>query len=151
MTQTNKKAFSPLIATVLLIAFAVAVGAVLLAYSGTLGECGSVELTIPFDRDSPDICYDASKQSLRFSLENTGRDDIAYLKMTFYGKADISNVDVEEELGVSETKQFTIPFNEKTLGTLEKLKIIPVTKDGNKEVVCPADKSLIVENVPVCA
>ena len=147
----NKRALSPLIATVLLIAFAVAIGAVLMAYSGTLGECGGTETNIPLNSGSPDICYDETKQTLKFSLENLGKEDLELLKLTFYGSKDILNVDVEEPLGISETKRFTIPYNQPALGALEKLKIIPVIKDGDDEVICPADKSLIIEGIPSCS
>ena len=146
----NKKAISPLIATVLLIALAVAIGAVIMAYTGSLGECGKVEIRIPLDKGSPDICYDAAKYSLRFSLEDGEKQDIEMFKLTFYGSVDIANIELEEALGVSETKRFTIPYNQKNLGELTKLKIVPVIMQESKQVVCPADKSLIIENIPPC-
>src|SRR3989338_5405981 len=65
----NKKAVSPLIATVLLIAFAVSLGAVLLTYMTSLGECGGVSIEIPTVDDEPQICYNSNTRSEEHTSE----------------------------------------------------------------------------------
>ncbi|MBI5073515.1 hypothetical protein HZA99_06885, partial [Candidatus Woesearchaeota archaeon] len=83
--KSDKKAVSPLIATVLLIAFAVSLGAVLLTYMTSLGECGGVSIEIPKLNNKPQICYNSNTNKLDFSVENSGREDIDSLKLTLTG------------------------------------------------------------------
>lgn len=66
----NKKGMSPLIATILLIAFAVAMGTMIISWSSSLGEtigpdCSKVSMTI-----SPYFCY--ADNLIRVSIKNTG-------------------------------------------------------------------------------
>lgn len=147
----NNKAISPLIATVLIIALAVAIGAVIMAYVGTLGECSSVEFTVPKEKGVPEICIDAEKDMLKLTLENGEKQDIEMFKLTLHGSTDISNIELEEALGATETKRFTLPYNKKGIGVVEKIKIVPTIKKDNTLVNCPADKGLIIENIPDCS
>lgn len=66
----KKKGMSPLIATVLLIAFAVALGAMVMNWSSTLGErvgpdCSAITMII-----SPYLCY--AENMIKMSIRNTG-------------------------------------------------------------------------------
>lgn len=145
------KALSPLIATVVIIALAVAVGAVIMAYVGTLGECSYVEFTVPSEKGVPAICLDKEKDMLKLTLENGEKRDIEMFKLTLHGSTDISNIELEEPLGTTETKRFTLPYNKKGIGAVEKIKIVPAIKKDNTLINCPADKGLIIENIPDCS
>ncbi len=66
----TKKGMSPLIATVLLIAFAVALGAMIMNWSSSLGErvgpdCSAITMII-----SPYLCY--AENMIKMSVKNTG-------------------------------------------------------------------------------
>jgi flagellin-like protein len=147
----DKRGLSPLIATVLLIAFAVAIGAVLMAYSGTLGECGTVDILIPTETGSPAVCFDQTQNGIQFTIENGQKEDVQSFKVTLHGVNDIVNLELDEMLGTSEAKRFTIPYDLETLGALEKMKISPIIIEDGEHLVCPADKSLIIENIPNCS
>lgn len=146
----NKKAVSPLIATVLLIAFAVSLGAVLLTYMTSLGECGGVSIEIPTVDDEPQICYNSNTNKLDFTLENSGGEDIEYLKVTLTGVLNVENVDVDHTFPRSETGKVSIDYKLNYLGQLQKIKITPITIEDNEEIICPSEKTLTIEGIPSC-
>jgi len=68
--RKNKKGMSPLIATILLIAFAVALGTMIITWAPQLGEsktpdCSAISMFI-----SPYLCY--AENMIRMSVRNTG-------------------------------------------------------------------------------
>lgn len=148
--KTNKKAVSPLIATVLLIAFAVSLGAVLLTYLTSLGECSGVSLEIAKLNGKSQICYNSNTNKLDFTIENSGREDVEALKLSFTGTLNVENKDVDHPIPKSETGKVSLDYKLQYLGKLEKLKITPVTIEDGEEVICPEDKALEIENIPEC-
>ncbi len=146
----NKKAVSPLIATVLLIAFAVSLGAVLLTYMASLGECSGVSMEIPKLNEESQICYNSNTNKLDFTLENSGREDVEYLKVTLTGALNVENIDVDNTFQRSDTGKVSIDYKLTYLGKLQKIKITPVTIEDNEEVICPSEKTLTVEGIPEC-
>jgi len=145
-----KKAVSPLIATVLLIAFAVSLGAVLLTYMTTLGSCGGVSVEIATIDNEPQICYNTNSNKIDFTLENSGREDVEYIKVTVTGALEVENVDIRQGFPKSETGKVEIDYKKQALGAMQKIKIIPVVIEGNEEVICGSDKSLTIEGIPEC-
>ena len=94
----NKKGLSPIIATVLLIGFAVALGAMIMNWTKDLAEdpCEEVGIEI-YDSGQlldPGVCY-TSSNSIRLKVWNKGPVDVANLRMT-------------TEMGILES---TIPAN----------------------------------------
>lgn len=146
----NNKAVSPLIATVLLIAFAVSLGAVLLTYMTSLGECGSVSIEVATIDGNPQICYNSNSNKLEFTIENSGREDVEYLKLSLTGALNVDNVDVMRAISRSETEKMSVDYKLQYLGKLQKLKIMPVVLEDNEEVICPSEKSLTIEGIPDC-
>jgi flagellin-like protein len=76
----SKKGLSPLIATVLLIAFAVAMGAMIMNWGSSFGEnedpdCSGIHIIA-----SPVICYEKSMNLIKLGLKNEG-DAIEELKV----------------------------------------------------------------------
>lgn len=146
----NKKAVSPLIATVLLIAFAVSLGAVLLTYMTSLGTCGGVSIEIPKLNGKSQVCYNSNTNKLDFSIENSGREDLDSLKLTLTGTLNVDNADIDHPIAQSETGKISIDYKLVYLGKLEKLQIIPVVIEDDQKVICSSSKALEVENVPEC-
>jgi flagellin-like protein len=148
--MSSKKGVSPLIATVLLIAFAVSLGAVLLTYMTTLGECGGVSIEIATIDNQPQICFNSNNNQLTFSLENSGRQDVEYLKLTMTGGLNVENQDELTAVGRSEVGKVVIQYATSYLGVLQKLKITPVVDEDGEEIICGSGKSLTVEGIPEC-
>ena len=103
----NKKGVSPLIATVLLIAFAVALGAVIMNWgrgfvqdrTADVEKTTEIETTCALDVQlkvseiggTPQICYGGSSTNgyLEFTLDNQGRKDIKEIAIVIGGQAAI--------------------------------------------------------------
>lgn len=110
--MTNKKAVSPLIATVLLIAFAVALGAIIMNWGRTYTEdqidsstkrsneeleCGlDVVLAIKEVAGEPQLFYTNSTGNLTFMLENKGRKTVDSIRVIIIGQngQDVNITDV---------------------------------------------------------
>ncbi len=146
----NKKAVSPLIATVLLIAFAVSLGAVLLTYLTSFGECSGTEIEIPTLNSEPEVCYNTQTSKLEFTVENTGSEDIEYLKLALTGALSVENIEVERTIPQSDTEKISVDYKFQALGNIQKVKITPVVIEGDEEIVCPSQKAITVEGIPDC-
>jgi len=89
----NKKGVSPLIATVLLISFAVALGSVVLQWGKSLpisnprDICSGVAMKIRSVNDA-EICYSGSGQDayINFIIDNNGEIDIEGLQIHMLGE-----------------------------------------------------------------
>ncbi len=146
----SKKGVSPLIATVLLITFSVAVGAVIMTYSGSLGECGTVVLNVAKVDDNPKVCFNDETGTIEVTLENGPKEALGKFKLTLQGTRNVDNRDLEFFLGKSETKKLNIPYDQSLLGNLEKVKIIPIINNDGEELVCPLNKALVIEGIKSC-
>ncbi|MBI3032762.1 hypothetical protein HYY69_04765 [Candidatus Woesearchaeota archaeon] len=146
----RKKGLSPLIATVLLITFSVAVGAVIMTYSGSIGECGTVILNVAKVEGNPKVCFNDETGTIEVTLENGPKEELGKFKLTLQGSRNVDNRDLEAFFGKSETKKLNIPYDQSLLGNLEKLKITPIILNDGKEQVCPLNKALVIEGIKSC-
>lgn len=147
----DKKALSPLITTVILVAVGVAIGSIILALTTGLGECRTVKLGINMVDNKPRACYNAELKQIEIEIENGAKSEIAAFKLTLEGSRDIQNTDFEKTFGKSETKKIAIPYDLNKLGSILKVKLSPVilSKEG-KQVICPVEKAIVVEKIPDC-
>lgn len=129
--KKKKKGVSPLIATVLLIAFAVALGAVVMNWgrtqftdhSSVQGPCGEIDFGIEVMNSKPEICY--SSGSVSVLLYNNGKRSIIGIKATMFSSSgDPLNLNLAETLSPAESKRITfdIPQN---FGEIQKIRFIP--------------------------
>ncbi|MBW2996717.1 hypothetical protein KY349_00080 [Candidatus Woesearchaeota archaeon] len=162
----SRKAVSPLIATVLLIAFAVALGAVVMNWgrgyvedtaniarerSDTEVTCASdVDISIVKIDGVPQVCYNAS-----FSLDNTSVDFIIENKK---GKtvekiqarliASATRVPYTVDLGdisnltTNAAKLLNFTYDTDTYGTPTQIQLTPYIKVGGTEVACPSSAEI---------
>src|SRR3989338_9325373 len=84
MAFSSKKGVSPIIATILLIAFAVALGTVIINWGLSLGSssddpCAKVALELKKMVDNGEVCYGnrGAEGYLNFVIENSGSTDIS--------------------------------------------------------------------------
>jgi len=159
MILKSKKGVSPLIATVLLIAFAVALGAVVMNWGRTY-----VEDTAKFAREKSDteimcssdvklswleiknvkrLCYEyTTTTKLNFTIENTGKLDIVGLAVTVVGSKDINttSIDLKSENMTLKRARFyrneSIEFG--NLGIPSQIRIVPEIEVEGNRVSCPA-------------
>lgn len=153
----GRKGVSPLIATVLLIAFAVALGAVIMNWGRgfvqdrtadvektTKIETGcalDVDFEISERKGTPQICYagGGSQGYVEFTLENTGKRDIKKIAIVIEGELGIfqnSSLNGTSMLaGVGATKQ-NITYSYTQYGNIEYVRFTPVIDIAGVDTPC---------------
>jgi len=138
MLFKSKKAMSPLIATVLLIAFAVALGAMIMNWSagidpgvdGSFAECEGISLTT-----TKPICY--SDNALQFTLKNDGKGKISAVS--------IHLTNIEEDLDM------VVRMRDSSMVKGEKIdRTLPIMYPGNSSVIEVTPKILIDGELQSC-
>lgn len=129
----NKKAISPLISTLLLIFFAVALGLVVMSWGRTaqLEEveektCEEVSIGI-MKIAGQEICYKDS--TLKYTLENTGSVRIDKIKL-FIISDDIEKIDQDAIIQAADIVKLESSYQTKEI---KKIKITP----GVQDIFCP--------------
>lgn len=176
MRRMKKKAVSPLIATVLLIAFAVALGAVVMNWGrGYVQEttskatensaadlaCNSdVEIGIIDIDGNRQVCYNSTEGRLEFLIENRKNKELEALQCRIM----VSDSRIPQNVfaynvssaGAPDEKTGLLPngadflvCNVSTTGRPTQVQLIPVVKVSGTEVPCSA-ASLDVVNIKDC-
>ena len=154
--MNGKKGVSPLIATVLLIAFAVALGAVVMNWgqSFTKQTIDNTETTqkttmgCSFDvsikeveiNGEPQICYDAATEEVEFLIRNNGNKALTGLQIQVVGDADVSLDDINETLAVGRVTKGTSDYS--VAGNFSQVIITPRITVGGTDVLC-SDQAII--------
>jgi len=172
----SKKGVSPLIATVLLIAFAVALGAVVMNWGRSYVEdtanfareksdlevkC-STDVRIEFLRikDTKRICYydgDSSNLDyLNFTIQNTGTAEVKGIEINVIGGRDVNISQVDMNLSRAKLyRNDELGYTTGSDGVGEdggeplQIKIIPQINVGGAVTSCPAN-ALVKEDLEVC-
>lgn len=182
-TKTNRmfksrKAVSPLIATVLLIAFAVALGAVVMNWgrgyvedtaniarerSDTEVTCASeVDIDIVEIDNTPQICYNESggasgNATLEFILENRQSRDIIKVQARLIGEATrvplTIDLGYDSNLSVNQAAYRNLTFNldggtDLEIGAPQQVKFTPYIRVGGADVACPASAETATDIKP---
>ena len=132
----SKKGVSPLIATILLIAFAVALGSVIMNWGLNLNlgkendPCTKVELRIRAF-DAAEACYGGSGANgyINFVVDNTGSADINGLSIWIIGEKgtrlfDLDNIALKEGL-LYDKKDKEVSYDFNTYGKIKQVQFIP--------------------------
>lgn len=157
----SKGGVSPLIATILLIAFAVALGSVVMNWglSLNLGKsedgCRNVEIKTR-GMDSADVCFGGFGQNgyINFIIDNTGNDDISGLVIWIVGDKgtrlfDLDNILIKKgSLYDKKDKEVTYDFIQ--FGNIKQVQFIPKVKAGQATEICPKN-SIKAEKIGVCS
>jgi len=154
-----KKGVSPLIATVLLIAFAVALGAVVMNWGRTYVEdtaalareksdteikCSSdVKLAFLEVKNIKRLCYEyTTVTKLNFTIENTGKLDIVGLQVTVVGKKNINTTAIDLKAMNLTLQRSRFYRNESLemsdLGIPEQIRIVPEIEVEGNRISCPS-------------
>ena len=150
---SHKKGVSPLIATVLLMAFAIALGAIVMTwgknYVKETGSTGSspdsnacpndVTGTLVSSPDKKTICIKPDTKTIQFIYRNGGNQPLLRLDMTLIDEHNnIANVAFEQPIGKSEVKNvISSPYQGTDFSDMIKQVIItPVILAKGEEVFC---------------
>ena len=156
-----KKGVSPLIATILLIAFAVALGSVVMNWGLNLelGKstdiCRNVEIKIR-NIDTAEACFGGfgSNGYLNFIIDNVGGTDINGLAIWVVGDKgtqlfNLDNILIKKgSLYEKEDKEITYDFTK--FGNIKQIQFIPKIKVKETIEICPKN-AIKAEKIGVCS
>ena len=156
----NKRGVSPLIATVLLISFAVALGSVVLNWGRNLdiakpGDvCAGVSIKIRNIGDSQ-VCYFAAGQNgyINFIIDNNGNKDVDGLGIWITGEKGTKLLDFNEfSIKKSEfldIKDDSVKYDSNIDGIIKNIQFFPKIKTDNSIEIC-ARNSVKADNIGAC-
>lgn len=156
----SKKGVSPLIATILLIAFAVALGSVVMNWGLSLelgkspDKCRNVEIKIR-NIDIAEVCFGGFGQNgyINFIIDNTGDTEISGLAIWILGDKgtrlfDLDNILIKEgSLYDKKDKEVTYDFT--VFGNIKQVQFIPKIKSEQAADICPKN-AIKVEKIGIC-
>jgi flagellin-like protein len=144
----NKKGISPLISTLLLIFFAVALGLVVMSWGKTAqieeieASCDEIDLDILTLNGEPQACY--ADGNLKFTLENSGTLPIMGVKL-FIISDSIEKIEVDSSITPADIVKLETAY---TSAEIQKIKISPKISDLEGEFC--AKKGVELENINEC-
>jgi flagellin-like protein len=161
----DKRGVSPLIATVLLIAFAVALGAVVMNWGRSYVseevadvqqatasmDCSGAIIGVATISDKTKICANTTSGTISMILENNG-DKIAGIKLTVLGEKGVDNPLnlVNTEMERAATMSENVPYDKNEVGDqVQQIKIIPKIRSNGKETYC-AQSAITMNYVEEC-
>lgn len=155
MQNRQKKGITPLMATLLLISFATAVGVVVINFSQAQVEDAAqcvidINLKIPAVQGKDEICYDGTKKEIIFTVENGVNIKVEGLVVNIIGSEQAETFELNEatipKAGVYLGK---ITYDSTTSGEIRQIKISPKIMPYDQELIC-VEKALIIELVKPC-
>lgn len=152
MLKRGKRAISPLIATVLLIAFAVSIGTLIMNIGkdvlANVGDCTDVKMEVQTINGKPLFCYDDTNDKINMMIKNTGGVDIKYVRLgittTDFNHEEINVEDSALKAGKTLTK--SVDYSR---GGNFKTEIIPIITASGKETAC-LENAVIAETTGPC-
>lgn len=156
-----KKGVSPLIATILLIAFAVALGSVVMNWGLSLDlgkskdSCRNVEIKIR-NIDIAELCFGGFGKNgyINFIIDNTGGMDISGLAIWIVGDKGTRFFDLDSILikkgSLYDKKDKEVSYDFTEFGNMQQIQFIPKIKAGNTMEICPKN-AVKAEKIGICA
>ena len=156
----NKRGVSPLIATVLLISFAVALGSVVLNWRRNLDisrpgdACSGVAIKMRSIADV-EVCYGGSGSNayLNFVIDNTGSIDIDGLGIWITGEKGTKLLDLNDASikkgQLLDIKDKSIVYDSETYGTIKNIQFFPKVMGVETLEICSAN-SVKAKKIKAC-
>ena len=142
----NKKGISPLLATVLLIGFAIAIAVLIYFwYTGIIKQevakqgceiegknlcTQQVEIQVSSVQCTPEL------NTIRMRIENRGQVLINDFRLKIRGKDNIESITFSKSLNQGSTEEFSTTYDSSNTGTIEELEVFPVVVACNSPVTC---------------
>ncbi len=154
-----KKGFSPLIATILLIATAVAIGASIMSFGMSFVDakkfstqeealCSKVKLEVIDVDNKQQICYDRPANSVEFTVANKADIGVESLIVWVIGE-EVYVADLRENIKPGYPLKKRINYDFSTYGDITQVNLIPKIKDEEKQITCSGSK-LVLEYIKPC-
>lgn len=151
----RKKGITPLMATFLLISFAVAIGVVVMNFGRAQveqqAEC-AIDINLKFSKISnqDQICYDVSKKDIAFTIENGINIKVDGLILNTIGSQKADSLELNDaKIGKAGVYLGHMTYDKAVSGDMKQLKITPKVTMYDQEQIC-TEKALVVENLRAC-
>ena len=157
----GKRGISPLMATVLLVAFSIALGAVVMSWGADFIEakseftvgvnelgagCDRVSFDIISVKGVPQVCYDGS--AVQIFIENGQSIELANLQARLVGTDGIAQTEIlSQPLAPLDAVKTAVHYD--SIGFPLQLKLIPKINIGDAEIFC-ADKAIVIDGLVEC-
>ncbi len=140
----SKKGVSPLIATVLLLAFAVALATVIIQ----LQPFGKCNVQIDKVNNKQRVCYNDQTKEIEIFINNKENNNIARFKTTASGQNNVLNSEYAMSIGPKEQGKLLISYDPDRYGKLVKLNIYPMINSSGKLQECDMNEE--ITSIPIC-
>ena len=151
----NKRGIAPLVATLLLISFAVALGVVIMNFGRAQVELEAqcaIDIGLKFSEigGKEDYCFDTATGKLRFTVENGVNIKVDGLIVNIIGTTKAETFELNDaKLGKAGTYVGNVAYNKAVGGEIRQMKITPKVILHDTEQIC-TEKALVVEKVSLC-
>jgi len=151
----DKRGIAPLIATMLLISFAVSLGMVVMNFGRAQVELQAqcaidINMKISEIAGKQEVCLDAAKQELKFTIENGVNIKVEGLLVNIIGSERAETFELDDaKMTKSGIYLGRVPYDASASGTIRQIRFTPKVILYDTVEVC-AEKSLIFENIGVC-
>ncbi|MBW2996630.1 hypothetical protein KY332_05025 [Candidatus Woesearchaeota archaeon] len=154
----NKRGVSPLIATILLLIFAIGLGVIVMNWGRAQVEAAAkcaidTGMNIVELNNIPEICYAGTGANgyIHFIVENGPSIDINALQLRVIGAKKVYNTEIKEPIpkGFSLMKDMSYNFNE--FGKIRQLKITPkiLLYPNEDPILCP-EQAIVIGEIRSC-
>jgi flagellin-like protein len=153
--KMNKKGISPLIATLLLISFAVALGVVIMNFGRAQVE---LEAQCPIDvglklatiSGGEEACYSATEKKIKFTLENGVNIKVEGLVVSIIAAKKAESYELNDaKLIKAGNYMGGVSYSKADKGEIRQIKITPKVILYDEEQIC-VEQALVVENIKDC-
>ena len=146
-----KKGLTPLLATVILLAFAIALGGVVISwgkasYTPLEKGCEGVSISLVTLQGKPLICTQGA--NVQFTLQNDGQTALDHLTLSFLFERGLRASTLERSIPVAEIVKSSAPLPN-NLGKMEKVIFSPGFSGRSGKNLCPK-RGFAVEDIEVC-
>jgi flagellin-like protein len=144
----QKKGVSPLIATVLLLAFAVALATVIINLD-PFGMCNLKNTEISKINDNQRVCYNNKTQEIELFITNGDKKNIIGFQIKASGEKNTLNIeDAEIMINQNEEKKLSIEFPFENYGKPVGLELHPWINSSNRRIKCNLNEEVFA--IPDC-
>ena len=151
----NKRGISPILATLILIFFAVALGIGIMTFGRAQVEqeaqCAiDVNLKLSLVNETSKLCYNPVKKEILFTIDNGDNIKVEGLVVNVIGTERAETFELKdavmEKLSIYEG---VVPYDNIVSGEIRQIKFTPSIILFDEEVIC-IEKSLILEEIELC-
>ncbi|PIN73842.1 hypothetical protein COV20_01870 [Candidatus Woesearchaeota archaeon CG10_big_fil_rev_8_21_14_0_10_45_16] len=154
MRRHNKRGITPLMGTILLVSFAVAVGVVVMNFGRAEVEDGAqcaieIGLKLANIGGVDQVCYNAGKRSVDFTIENGVNIKVEGFIFNVIGENEAKSVDLSAAMAKLGNYLGSVPYDTAVSGAIRQVKITPKVVLYDEEQIC-VEETLVAENVRNC-